>query len=66
MILPLHERVRGRVRAILTELYGLDAATIGVPIDTDYRYVANDLRKIAFTGGSLIAVLLALSFVVAR
>jgi hypothetical protein len=38
--------------------------TIGVPIDTDYHYVANDLRKILMTGGTLIGILAILAFVI--
>jgi arginyl-tRNA synthetase len=43
MILPLHERVRGRVRAILAELYNIDADSISVPLEAPPNRTLGDL-----------------------
>ncbi len=43
MILPLHERVRARVRAVVHELYGLDAAALAIPIESPPNRTLGDL-----------------------
>ena len=43
MILPLHERVRGRVRAILAELYNIEADSISVPVEAPPNRTLGDL-----------------------
>ena len=43
MILPLHERVRGRVRAILAELYNLDGDSVSVPVEAPPNRTLGDL-----------------------
>ncbi len=43
MILPLHERVRSRVRAILAELYSLEADSVSVPIEAPPNRTLGDL-----------------------
>jgi arginyl-tRNA synthetase len=43
MILPLHERVRARVRAILAELHGAGIETLNVPIETPPNRALGDL-----------------------
>jgi arginyl-tRNA synthetase len=49
MILPLHERVRDRVRAVLAELYDVRDATLAVPIETPPNRTLGDLgTPIAF------------------
>ena len=43
MILPLHERVRDRVRAILAELYDLSGDSLSVPIEAPPNRTLGDL-----------------------
>ena len=43
MILPLHERVRGRVRAILAELYGLRDGSLAIPLESPPSRTLGDL-----------------------
>jgi arginyl-tRNA synthetase len=43
MILPLHDRVRGRVRTILAELYELGPDTINVPLESPPNRTLGDL-----------------------
>ena len=49
MILPLHERVRDRVRVILAELYGLDDESLTIPLESPPNRTLGDLgTPIAF------------------
>ncbi|MBA3272164.1 MAG: arginine--tRNA ligase [Acidobacteria bacterium] len=43
MILPLHHQVRGRVRAILAELYDLSDDTVNIPIESPPNRALGDL-----------------------
>jgi arginyl-tRNA synthetase len=43
MILPLHERVTGRVRAVLTEIYNLDDASLSIPLESPPNRTLGDL-----------------------
>jgi arginyl-tRNA synthetase len=43
MILPIHEQLRARVRAVLAELYGLSDADATVPVETPPNRTLGDL-----------------------
>jgi arginyl-tRNA synthetase len=43
MILPLHDRITGRVRAILKDLYALDDETLNIPIGSPPNRMLGDL-----------------------